>query len=51
MPGTVGLNERNWECSGVQYVDALNEKLVENVRGAAVRHVGIRNMNGRLGSV
>ncbi|XP_050718462.1 uncharacterized protein LOC126999703 [Eriocheir sinensis] len=43
----VDLSERNWEPGNLNDVDALNERLVENVRGAAVQHVGYVRTNGR----
>lgn len=43
----VDLSERNWEPGSLNDVDALNERLVENVRGAAVQHVGYVRTNGR----
>ena len=43
----VDLSERDWEPDGIHDVDAMNEKLVETVRGAAVRHIGYVRSNGR----
>lgn len=43
----VDLNEKNWECGGVQDVVALKEKLIKNVKGAPVHHIGFVKINGR----
>ena len=43
----VDLSERSWVDGSVHGVDEINEKLIENIRDAAVSQIGFVRMNGR----
>ena len=43
----VDLSETSWMNTGMKGVDALNEELVENVKSAAIRQIGLVKMGGR----